>query len=81
MPLEETFPFPLKYIDVTRSTHTDLDVMQEKRVDDNWNVDFEQKLVRLMERIHKVYSVERETSKGIYVVQRETDKSSNDYQT
>ena len=27
------------YIDVTRSTYTDLDVMQEKRVDDYWNVD------------------------------------------
>ena len=30
---------PLKYIDVTRSTCIDLDVMQEKRVDDCWNVD------------------------------------------
>ena len=34
VPKEETFSTPLKYIDVTRSTHTDLDVMQEKRVDD-----------------------------------------------
>ena len=42
LPKEETFPIPLKYIDVTRSTaHTDLDVMQEKRVDDYWNVDTE----------------------------------------
>ena len=39
MPKEDTFPFPLKYIDATRSTHTDLDVLQEKRVDDCWNVD------------------------------------------
>ena len=39
VPKEETFPFPLKYIDVTGSTYTDLDVMQEKRVDDYWNVD------------------------------------------
>ena len=39
MAQEETFSIPLKYIDVTRSTHTDLDVMQEKRVDDYWNVD------------------------------------------
>ena len=31
---EETLPIPLKYSDVTRSTHTDLDIMQEKRVDD-----------------------------------------------
>ena len=39
VPKEETFPIPLKYIDVTRSTHTDLDVMQEKRVDENWILD------------------------------------------
>ena len=39
VPKEETFPIPLKYIDVTRSTHTDLDVLQEKLIDDNWNVD------------------------------------------
>ena len=38
MPKEETFHIPLKYTDVTRSTYTDLDVMQEKRVDDYWNV-------------------------------------------
>ena len=39
VPKEETFPFPLKYIDVARSAHTDLDVLQEKRIDDYWNVD------------------------------------------
>ena len=39
MPKEETFPIPLKNIDVTRSTHTDLDVSQEKRIDDYWSVD------------------------------------------
>ena len=39
VPKEETFPIPLKYIDVTRSTHTDLDVMQDKHIDDYWNVD------------------------------------------
>ena len=36
VPWEESFPFPLKYIDVTRSTHTD--VAHEKRIDDYWNV-------------------------------------------
>ena len=30
VPREESFPFPLKYIDVIRSTHTDLDVAEEK---------------------------------------------------
>ena len=36
---EETFLIPLNYIDVARSTHTNLDVLQEKRVKDFWNVD------------------------------------------
>ena len=27
------------YIDVIKSTHTDLDVAQEERIDDYWNVD------------------------------------------
>ena len=31
---EESFPIPLKYIDVSRTTHTNLDVKQEKRIDD-----------------------------------------------
>ena len=33
-PREESFPIPLKYIDVTRTTHTNVDVKQEKRIDD-----------------------------------------------
>ena len=36
---EESFPIPLKYIDVSRTTHTNLDFKQEKRIDDFWNVD------------------------------------------
>ena len=35
---------------------------------------FEQTFVRFLDRIHKVYSVQRETSKGIYVVRGETDQ-------
>ena len=38
-PREESFPIPLKYIDVSRTTHTNLDVKQEKRIDDYWNTD------------------------------------------
>ena len=38
-PREESFPFPLKHIDVSRTTHTNLDVKQEKRIDDYWNID------------------------------------------
>ena len=38
-PREESFPVPLKYIDVSRTTRTNLDVMQERRIDDYWNID------------------------------------------
>ena len=38
-PREESFPIPLKYIDISRTSHTNLDVKQEKRIDDYWNID------------------------------------------
>ena len=38
-PREESFPIPLKCIDVSRVTCTNLDVQQEKRIDDYWNID------------------------------------------
>ena len=38
-PTKESFPLPLKYIDVSRTTHTNLDVMQERHIDDHWNID------------------------------------------
>ena len=34
VPTEESFLVPLKYIDVTRTTDTTLDVMSEKRIED-----------------------------------------------
>ena len=44
MPKEETFPIPLKYIDVTRTTHASLDVLLEKPIDDYWNADGQREL-------------------------------------
>ena len=38
-PREESFLIPLKYIDVSRTTHINLDVMQERRIEIYWNVD------------------------------------------
>ena len=38
-PIEESFPIPLKCIDVSRTTRTNLDVMQERRIDDHRNID------------------------------------------
>ena len=43
-PREESFPIPLKCIDVTKTTHTNLDVLQECRIDDYWNVDVDRNL-------------------------------------
>ena len=70
-PREESFPIPLKYIDVSRTTHTNLDVMQERRIDDYWNVDGSRDLSDSLDRFHSIYSIGRETSRRIYVVRGE----------
>ena len=44
VPRKESFPLPLKYIDVTWTTDTSLDVMLEKHVEDFWNVDEDREL-------------------------------------
>ena len=44
VPTEESFFVPLKYIDVTRTADTTLDVMSEEHIDDYWNVDGEREL-------------------------------------
>ena len=38
-PREGSFPIPVKYIDVSLTVHTNLDVKQEKRIDDYWKID------------------------------------------
>ena len=38
-PREESFPIPLKYFHVSRTTRTNLYVVQERRIDDYWNID------------------------------------------
>ena len=44
VPTEESFPVPMKYVDVTRTTHTSLDVLLERNIDDYWNVDGKREL-------------------------------------
>ena len=44
VPKEESFPTPLKYVDVTITTHTSLHVLQEKRINDYWNADVDRTL-------------------------------------
>ena len=48
--------------------------MQEKRIDDYWNVDSKKQFLRSVERIHEFYLVEAEVTKRIHVVCEETDK-------
>ena len=81
VPKEETGPTPLKFIDVTRSTHTDLDVLQEKRIDDFWTVGSNIHLSNSWKGLTKFTLLKEKPSKWIYVVQGETDKDSSDYQT
>ena len=61
---EETFPIPLKYIDVTRSTQTDLDALQEKRIDDYWNVDSSKSLSDSRTGFTKFVLLKENPSKG-----------------
>ena len=44
MPTEESFPVPLKCIDVARTTQTSQDKLLEKQIDDYWNVDGDREL-------------------------------------
>ena len=45
MPKEGTFPIPMKYIDVTGTTHTrHLRYFWKKQIEDYWNVDGEKEL-------------------------------------
>ena len=66
-PREESFPIPLKYIDVSRTTHTNSDVKQEKT--HPWSLEYRwaKRLVWSMDRFHSIYSIGRKTSWRIYV--------------
>ena len=68
VPKEETFLVPLKYVDVTRSTHTKLDVLQENRIDDFLNVDANRSLSETWKGFNEVHIIDRKTSKKLHVV-------------
>ena len=73
-PREESFPIPLKYIDVSRTTHTKKEAKQEKRIDDYWNIDGSRDLSASLDRFHTIYSIGRKTSRRIHVVRGEIDE-------
>ena len=67
-PREEPFPVPLKYIDVSSTTRTNLDVKQEKRIDDHWNIDGSRDLSNYWTGFTQFTLLEQKTSRRIYVV-------------
>ena len=78
---EVSFPIPLKYIDVSKTTHTNFDVKPERRIDDYWNIDGSRDLSDYWTGFTQFYSIRRETSKRIYAVPGETDKKAANIQT
>ena len=79
-PREESFPLPLKYIDVSRTTQTNLDVKQEKRIDDFWNIDGSRDLSDLWTGFSQFTLLEEKPSRRIYVVRVEIDEKTADIQ-
>ena len=73
-PREESFPIPVKYIDVSRTTHTNLDVKQEKRIDDYWNIDGSRNLSDPWTGFTQFTLLEEKSSRRIYVVRGEIDE-------
>ena len=70
---EESFPIPLKYIDVSRTTHTNLDVKHEKRIEDYWNIDGSRDLSDPWTGFAQFTLLEK-ISRRIYVVQEGINK-------
>ena len=66
VPREETFPIPLRYIDVSRATCTTLDLVLERRMNDCWKNRrlLDLMLERRMDRIHTIHHIERKTIHG-----------------
>ena len=64
---------PLKYIDVSRTTHTNFDVKQEKRIDGYWNFGGSRDLSDPWTGFTQFILLE-ETSKRIYVVREEINE-------
>ena len=79
-PREESFPMSLKYIDVSRTTHTNLDVMQESRIEDCWNIDGSRDLSDSWTGFTQFTSLSEKPPEGYMWSGGETDKTASDIQ-
>ena len=64
VPRGESFPIPLKYIDVTRATSTTLDVMLERPVDDYRNIEGNRDISDSWTGFTRFTSVDEKTADG-----------------
>ena len=81
MPKEKTFPVPLKYIDVTRNTHTSRDAMMDKNIDDYLNVNGERALSDAWTCFTRFTSLNARPLDGYSWSGRETYEEANDLKT
>ena len=81
VPKEETFPRRMKFLDVTRATRTNLDVLQESRTDDCWNVEVDRHLPDSWTRFTKFTSLDEKPPKRTCVVRGTDYKNSSNHQT
>ena len=78
VPQEETFPNPQKHFDVTSTTHTNLDVLQERCISDEWDDDVDQSVSDSWTGFTKFTVLNANHLKGhMCSGQRPTKKSSN----
>ena len=73
-PREESFPILLKYIDVSRNTHTNLDVKHGRRIDNYWNVDGSRDLSHYWRGFTHFTLLEEKPPNGYLWSGEETDK-------
>ena len=81
VPTEEPFPNPLEYIDVTRTTNTNLDVMLENNIDHCWNVHGDRELSAIWTGFTRFTILSEKPPDGDTWSGWETDKKTNNLKT
>ena len=70
-------PIPLKYFDVSRTAHTNLDVEEEKRIDDYWNIGGSRDLSDSWTSFAQFTLIERKTSRTNFCGSGERSSTKN----
>ena len=67
-----------RFVDVTRNTHTSIDVMLEKHLDAYWNVDGDRELSDTWTGVTRFTILKEKPPDGVFVVRGETNEKAND---